>query len=128
MKLSLASTCIYIISLEAVSALSSTNTKDPQSGTASHRLTSTTLKQKEKTKVLYSRNQNKKKCKICPDPELDIDMDRREAAFAMMGQLWAVTTGAAMVSLPKEASAIYGADANIALSSVMEGLENIMNK
>jgi len=76
--------------------------------------------------VLYSRNQDKKKCKICPDPELDIDMDRREAAFAMMGQLWAVTTSAAMVSLPKEASTIYGADADIALPNVMERLEKIM--
>mmetsp|Transcript_9835 Transcript_9835/g.14794 ORF Transcript_9835/g.14794 Transcript_9835/m.14794 type:complete len:129 (+) Transcript_9835:111-497(+) len=124
MKLSLASTCICIISLEAVSALSSTNTKAPQAGTASQRLTSTTLMQNEKKTKLYSRNQDKKKCKVCPDPELDIDMDRREAAFAMMGQLWAVTTGAAMVSLPKEASAIYGADANIELPNVMEGLDN----
>lgn len=41
---------------------------------------------------------NKLKCNPCEqladdDDDLNLDADRREAAFAMMGTLWAVTTG-----------------------------------
>jgi len=84
---------IYIISLGSVSALSQPRVKIPNAGTVFYSQTSITLKQKMRSKALCSRKRDKTKCEICPEPEIDIEMDSREAAFAMMGQLWATTTG-----------------------------------
>jgi len=66
---------------------------------------------------------------VCPEPEADLDMDRREAAFAMIGQLWASSVVvSSVVSMPEEANAVYGADATIALPNMMEAIDNRINK
>jgi len=95
--------------------------KAPLTGTASYSQTADTLKQKMRTTALYSRKRDKKKCEICPDPEIDLEMDSREAAFAMLGQLWSGTTvtiaggvAAPVLSSPNEATVIYHSDANMA--------------
>lgn len=68
-------------------------------------------------------SKNKKKCSRCPEPlDDDIDMDRREAAFAMLGSLWAMTTS------PHVATAVYGADANIEIPNVVEGITRRTNE
>lgn len=65
---------------------------------------------KESRDALSDFPRNKRKCNRCPEPlDDDVDMDRREAAFAMVGSLWAMTTS------PLAASAAYGQDAKIEL-------------
>ncbi len=80
----------------------------------------------------FQAGRQKLKFNPCPEPELDLDMDRREATFALLGQLWATTTGViasvALLSSPQPSEAVYGADANIAVPNVMEGINNRVNQ
>jgi hypothetical protein len=61
-----------------------------------------------------SESKDKKKCRICPEPEENVDMDRREAAFAMLGSLWALS--------PLPSHAVYGQDAKIEIPNVVESM------
>lgn len=61
-----------------------------------------------------SESKDKKKCSICPEPEENVDMDRREAAFAMLGSLWALS--------PFPSQALYGQDAKIEMPNVVESM------
>ena len=121
---------IYEILLAFVSLIGSSSalTSNTNIRRSSHVRTSSRLKKKARTSTIQPVEQ-KKKCVACPEPELDLDMDRREATFALLGQIWA-TAGVAttMFSSPPEAEAIYGADANIAIPNMMEGIENRVNK
>ena len=95
---------------------------------ASKLSTTSGLKEKRRTSKTYHHKKRRKSI-VCPEPEADLDMDRREAAFAMIGQLWA--SGAvlsSLVSMPGEATAVYGADATIALPNMMEAIDNRINK
>lgn len=85
----------------------------------------------------FSTKNRKKYCK-CPDDDDDdissIDNmkdpeelleDRREALYAMMGTIWAVTT----TTFPMEpANAMYGSDAKLVLPDVMQGLSDRATK
>ena len=51
-----------------------------------------------------------------------MDMDRREAAFAMLGSLWAMSW-----SLPA-AHAMYGEDAKMELPNIMDGMDKRINQ
>ena len=53
----------------------------------------------------------------------DQEMDRREAAFALLGSLWATTT-----MMPSPAHAVYGADAKIEMPNMMENMANRASK
>ena len=55
----------------------------------------------------------------------DSSMDRREAAFAMLGTIWATTTG---IASPLPAFATYGNEAKIELPNVAQGLADRNNK
>ncbi|CAB9518652.1 expressed unknown protein [Seminavis robusta] len=76
------------------------------------------------------------KCGPCPDDDEEDDedndnkqMDRREAAFAMLGTLWATTsTAATLFSSPEPSHAVYGADAKIELPNMAENMANRNNK
>lgn len=95
---------------------------------SNRRPTSTTLKRTRRRPTQLSDDKKKRKCDICPEPEIDLDMDRREAAFAMLGQILATGTGAASIfASPQEADAVYGADANIAIPNMMEDMNNRIN-
>ena len=76
------------------------------------------------------------RCGPCPDDDVDDDddtgsllsraekdMDRREAAFALLGSLWA-TTAAAATLMPSPANAVYGAEPKIELPNMMENMAN----
>jgi len=53
------------------------------------------------------------------------NLDRREAAFAMLGALWATTT----LAFPtQEAQAVYGSDAKIEMPNVIQGLNDRATK
>ena len=96
--------------LTSVTALSSNLSVDRPSKLS----TSQTLKKRRRSSKTHH-NEEKKKCQICPDPELDLDLDRREATFAMIGQLWATSAGAGAASLfssPEEAHAVLVAENN----------------
>mmetsp|Transcript_19476 Transcript_19476/g.28432 ORF Transcript_19476/g.28432 Transcript_19476/m.28432 type:complete len:127 (-) Transcript_19476:278-658(-) len=85
---------------------------------------SSKLQQRTKRRKIQSSSssEEKKKCEVCPDPELDLEMDRREASFALLGQLLATGVGAsALFSSPESSEAVYGSDANIAMPNVIEG-------
>lgn len=58
----------------------------------------------------------------CPEPPEDVDMDRREAAFAMLGSLLAMTTP------PVTANAVYGQDAKIELPNPIEDMSRRTNE
>ena len=53
-------------------------------------------------------------------------LDRREAAFAMLGTIWATSTTA--FSFPEPASAAYGVDAKIELPNMVENMSNRASK
>jgi hypothetical protein len=57
---------------------------------------------------------SKRKCSICPEPEENVDMDRREASFAMLGTLWALS--------PLPSHAVYGQDAKIELPDIVDSM------
>lgn len=61
-----------------------------------------------------SESKDKKKWRSCPEPEENVDMDRREAAFAMLGSLWALS--------PLPSHAVYGQDAKIEMPNVIENM------
>lgn len=79
---------------------------------------------------------NKERCfRPCPEPEDDVFQDRREALFAGLGALWAVTTSgtglsaaAAVFLSPELAAAEYGADAKIELPNPVQQAEDRANK
>mmetsp|Transcript_17072 Transcript_17072/g.23454 ORF Transcript_17072/g.23454 Transcript_17072/m.23454 type:complete len:244 (-) Transcript_17072:232-963(-) len=54
-------------------------------------------------------------------PVENLNMDRRKVTFGMIGSLWSIGS---IASYPKQANAIYGQDANIALPNVIEGMNN----
>ena len=69
------------------------------------------------------------RCGPCPDDDDDDDenlMDRREAAFALLGSLWATTT-AATTLMPSPANAVYGAEPKIELPNMLENMNNRAN-
>ena len=76
----------------------------------------------------------KKKHCLCPDDE-DQDQeeeeetleDRREALFAMMGSLWALS-GSPLSPLPPAAHAVYGSDAKIEMPNPIQGMSDRANK
>jgi len=75
----------------------------------------------------------KKKCDPCTNPfddGSDAELDRREAAFAMVGALWAASTGGTATSLlfPESARATAGDLANIQLPNPIEGMTNRATK
>lgn len=87
------------------------------------------MKMRHRSKKLQQNEKDKSKCEICPEPQLDLDMDRREATFAMIGQLWATTaTVGALTASPEEASAVFGEDANIEFPNMLEGMNNRVNR
>lgn len=70
-------------------------------------------------------NISRMKCNRCPEPEEDndiTDLDRREALFAMLGSVWATTTG-----FPSATHAIYGSDAKIEIPNVIDSIEKRKN-
>ncbi len=92
---------------------------------------STISREKLKKRTRLSKNDFGKagrKHDICPEPDLDLDMDRREATFAMIGQLWASSAVAATIFTTSPSNAVFGADANIALPNMMESIDNRINK
>jgi len=94
----------------------------PFSGRASRQ--SLQLQERQKESRSYSESPDtKKKCSRCPEPnDDDLDMDRREAAFAMLGSFWAMT------SSPIVANAVYGQDAKIELPNPMEDMSRRTNE
>lgn len=66
----------------------------------------------------------------CPEPEDDPALDRREAAFAMLGRLWAAGAipAAALSSRPLPALAEYGADAKLSLPNPLEAITDRATK
>ena len=98
--------------LTSVTALSSNLSVDRPSKLS---ISQTLKKRRRSSKTNH--NEEKNKCQICPDPELDLDLDRREATFAMIGQLWATSAGAgagaaSLFSSPEEAHAVLVAENN----------------
>ena len=87
--------------------------------------------------VVFSQQQQETVEEESVSPELSTvlnnkdSMDRREAAFAMLGTIWATTTGIASSSalLPLQpAFATYGNEAKIELPNVAQGLADRNNK
>eukprot|EP00566_Odontella_aurita_P017638 CAMPEP_0113534948 /NCGR_PEP_ID=MMETSP0015_2-20120614/5429_1 /TAXON_ID=2838 /ORGANISM="Odontella" /LENGTH=261 /DNA_ID=CAMNT_0000434139 /DNA_START=158 /DNA_END=943 /DNA_ORIENTATION=- /assembly_acc=CAM_ASM_000160 len=66
----------------------------------------------------------------CPEPEDDPTLDRREAAFAMLGRLWAAGALPAVVlsSSAPPAIAEYGADAKMSLPNPLESIADRATK
>jgi hypothetical protein len=59
----------------------------------------------------------------------DKDMDRREAAFAMLGTLWATATATTtMTAFPQSSEAAYGQDAKIEMPNMLQGLNDRATK
>ena len=68
--------------------------------------------------------EKKTRCSRCPEPnDDDVDMDRREAAFAVLGAIWATTTTTAF-----PAHATYGQDAKIELPNPVEDMARRTNE
>mmetsp|Transcript_9265 Transcript_9265/g.13861 ORF Transcript_9265/g.13861 Transcript_9265/m.13861 type:complete len:127 (-) Transcript_9265:451-831(-) len=87
------------------------------------------MKAKRKRTNVEEFEQSKKlKCEVCPEQDLDLDMDRREASFALLGQILAAGVGtSALLSPPAPVEAVYGADANIEMPNVVEGINKRVN-
>jgi len=64
----------------------------------------------------------------CPEPEDDVDLDRREAAFATLGALWATTGVGTSILFPESAQAVYGSDAKIELPNPYQQLADRASK
>lgn len=66
----------------------------------------------------------------CPEPDDDPSLDRREAAFAMLGRLWAAGAlpAAVLSSNASPALAEYGADAKLSLPNPLEAMSDRVNK
>jgi hypothetical protein len=75
---------------------------------------------------LFYEKGKKKECRPCEEPlddnDDDIDLSKREAAFAMLGSIWAVGMLPTVLVFPNAANAAYGADAKILLPNPVEGL------
>ena len=82
------------------------------------------LKQTVSSKVLYLHT-DKEDCGPCENPlDNDAELDRREAAFAMLGTVWAAGCLPTALVFPEAAQAAYGADAKIELPNPLQGLED----
>ena len=96
----------------------------PSYGRASRRSCQLNERTKESRRSSSDSPKKKKRCSRCPESN-DMDMDRREAAFAMLGSLWAMSTTAIT---PETANAAYGADANMEFPNVVEGISRRTNE
>lgn len=73
----------------------------------------------------------RKRCDPCQEePTSDDDslLDRREAAFAMLGTMWAVGTLPTALIFPEAAEATYGADAKLSLPNPIESMNDRATK
>lgn len=69
----------------------------------------------------YTNNDmHRSKCVLCPEPEEEdsTDLDRRESLFALLGSVWALTTG-----YSPRVNAAYGDDAKIELPNVVDNIQ-----
>jgi hypothetical protein len=63
----------------------------------------------------------KKECGPCEEPvDDDIDLSKREAAFAMLGGIWAVGMLPTALLFPTEANAAYGASSNMPAQGLIQ--------
>lgn len=109
------------------------------------RITLTQLNQHKKRHFIPMSSRKGKKCDPCEDNDIlfsskntqPSQLDRREATFAMIGNLWSrgILPTAAMSTLlsypmrsDQAAHAIYGSDANIQLPNVMDSMNDRINK
>ena len=112
--------------------------------TSNVRQTSTRLNVQIRPPSSHSPSKRRPKCNPCEQYENsfnnndnDVELDRREAAFAMMGNLWSrgllpsalLSSAFTTTTLFTEpASAIYGTDAKMDLPNIMENMSNRVNK
>jgi hypothetical protein len=88
------------------------------------------FKMKISSRLSFHETSNKSCTNPCDkilDREDDIDMDRREAAFAMIGTIWAVTGGTILPTamlFPGSANAEYGVDANLFIPNPYDALND----
>lgn len=103
----------------------------------SQRITSTQLKGLPSPISRSNPVRKRWKCEPClheTKEDNDLDIDRREAAFAMIGNLWSRGMIPTMVvstlfSFPaRPVHAAFGSDANIQLPNVLEGLNDRVSK
>ena len=78
---------------------------------------------------LSARASNKKRCGPCvEEPSDDVLLDRREAAFAMLGTVWAAGALPTALLFPEAADAAYGTDARISLPNPIEAMNDRATK
>lgn len=95
------------------------------------RSTRTTLLMQSKLPYQETEDHENHRClHPCPEPDDDnIDLDRREAAFAALGALWAVSGGVgASLLFPSGARAVYGSDAKLELPNPYQQLADRATK
>jgi hypothetical protein len=103
---------------------------------ASHHKISSRLDVQQRTKSstkLFESSKKSTQCRCPPEEEEDEEsslLDRREAAFAMLGGLWAAGTlpTALLFGNPEPAHAEYGIDAKMDFPDVVQGLSDRNNK
>jgi hypothetical protein len=80
--------------------------------------------------ALAAHGTNKKgNCDPCQEiPSKDLTLDRREAAFAMLGTIWAAGAVPTALLFPEAARATYGTDAKIQLPNPIESLTDRATK
>ena len=72
---------------------------------------------------LFNEKRGKKECQPCEElPDDDIDLSKREAAFAMLGSIWAIGMLPTALAFPEVANAAYGAGTNMNFPNPAEGL------
>lgn len=72
---------------------------------------------------LFNGKGKKKECRPCEEPvDDDIDLSKREAAFAMLGGIWAIGMLPTALAFPTAANAAYGAGTNMNFPNPAEGL------
>ena len=65
---------------------------------------------------------------MCPEPENDLLQDRREAVFAGLGALWAVTGVGTSILFSESATAEYGVDAKMELPNPYQQMADRASK
>jgi hypothetical protein len=69
---------------------------------------------------LFSEKGGKKECRPCEElPDDDIDLSKREAAFALLGGIWAIGMLPTALIFPTEANAAYGASSNMPAQGII---------
>jgi hypothetical protein len=79
--------------------------------------------------ALFARSSNEELCDPCQEPASeDVTLDRREAAFAMLGTIWAAGAIPTALIFPDAANAAYGVDAKLLLPNPVESINDRVTK